>query len=214
MKSVRVVILAKAPLPGFAKTRLIPALGEHGAANLAALMLEKTIHEAIKADIGPVELCVAPAPENPAWQEIFIPASVTVAEQVHGDLGKRMAHISSRVTANGEAVIMIGADCPSLTAPMLAKAGKLLIDNDAVMVPALDGGYVLIGLNHHEPSVFSDIHWSNSSVTDETRQRIQKLGWQLEEMPPLHDIDEPADLKHLPESIKIAIDIAQGDNYA
>ena len=93
---------------------------------------------------------------------------------------------------------MIGTDCPSLTPVRIQEAVQQLEQFDTVMIPASDGGYVLLGFKQADASLFSDIEWSTASVAAVTRQRIAALGWTLALLEPLHDIDEPADLQHLP----------------
>jgi uncharacterized protein len=199
VKPVRIVIFAKAPVPGFAKTRLIPALGPEGAAALAARLLAHALVQAQAARVGPVTLCMTPAPDDPAWSGVPLPEGIILTAQGEGDLGARMARVAERVTAAGEAILLIGTDCPGLTAERLREAALVLASSDAVMIPAMDGGYTLLGLSRFDAAVFKDIAWSTASVAQETRQRIKALGWSLWEGAPLPDIDEPGDLRFLPE---------------
>lgn len=200
MSPVRIVIFAKAPLPGLAKTRLIPALGEAGAARLAERMLRHTVREALAADIGEVELCVTPEPGAQQWLLLRDPAwPVAWQAQGDGDLGERLARATRRGVADGRAVLLIGTDCPALTADRLREAATQLRSNDAVIIPSADGGYVLLGLKHFSPCVFQGIAWSTDSVAFETLCRIGVLQWSVAQLPMLRDIDEPADLVALPQ---------------
>lgn len=193
------VIFAKAPLPGQAKTRLIPALGEPGAAALAQRMLAHTVAVALAAEVGVVELCVTPAPAAAAWQPFRHPAwPVTWQAQGDGDLGERLARASQRHLAAGVAVLLIGTDCPQLEAGHLREAAGALRDREAVMLPSTDGGYVLLGLRRFHPSLFQDIAWSTATVAAETLARLHQAGYAVARLPALHDIDEPGDLAHLP----------------
>lgn len=203
MKPVRVVIFAKAPLAGFAKTRLIPALGRQGAAELAQRLLRHALHEALAAQVGPVELCVTPSPHQAIWQTLSLPGSVHLTDQGEGDLGERMARAARRVLGAGESVLLIGTDCPQLDAAQLQQAATALQHAHATLVPAFDGGYVLLGLNQFDASVFSAIAWSTDSVAMETLQRLQQLEWRVTSWPMLHDIDEPSDLTCLPPTWRI-----------
>lgn len=198
MKPVRVVIFTKAPLAGLAKTRLIPALGQQGAAELAQRLLLHTLREALAAQVGPVELCVTPSGDHPVWQTLALPNSVPLTEQGEGDLGDRMARAARRVLDAGESVALIGTDCPQLDAAQLQQAANALQHAHATLLPAFDGGYVLLGLNQFDASVFSGIAWSTDSVARVTLQRLEKLNWQVHTGPTLHDIDEPPDLQWLP----------------
>ncbi len=199
MKPTRIVIFAKAPQPGFAKTRLIPALGRQAAADLARRLLERTLHIAVAGQIGVVELCGTPDMTDPAWQTVSIPASVQRTNQGEGDLGERLARAAKRVVENGEAVLLIGTDCPELSAEILQQAANALHSNDAALFPTVDGGYALLGLTQFHPSLFEQIAWSTRTVAFETLCRIGALGWSVQNHSMLHDIDEPADLKWLPQ---------------
>ena len=203
MKPVRVVIFAKAPLAGFAKTHLIPALGRQGAAELAQRLLRHTLREALAAQVGPVELCVTPSPDQAIWQTLSLPGSVHLTDQGEGDLGERMARAARRVMDAGESVLLIGTDCPQLDVARLQQAATALQHTHATLVPAFDGGYVLLGLNQFDASVFSAIAWSTDSVAKETLHRLQQLEWRVTSWPMLHDIDEPSDLTCLPPTWRI-----------
>ena len=198
MTRVRIVIFAKAPLPGLAKTRLVPALGAQGAADLARRMLDHTLAQALAAEVGPVELCVTPSSSDAAWQGLTLPATVTWSDQGDGDLGERMARAAQRVTRAEESLLLIGTDCPALDAAHLRRAANSLQHFDATLVPTADGGYVLLGLNRFHSSLFEAIEWSTDGVADETRRRLARLGWKVQDEPTVHDIDEPADLRWLP----------------
>ena len=196
----RVVIFAKAPLPGFAKTRLIPALGLDGSAQLARRLLQHTIQQALAARVGPVELCVSPSVHHPVWKILSLPEILNWSYQGEGDLGQRMGRVVQRVTQQGEPVILMGTDCPGLTAERLQQAAQALEQHEACLVPVSDGGYSLLGLHQYDDSLFEDIPWSTSVVAELTRQRVEALDWSLQELDALHDIDEPGDLIHLPAS--------------
>ena len=207
MSTTRIVVIAKAPQPGRVKTRLIPALGAGGAAALAARMLACTLVAAFEAAgaadtadpaLGVVELCASPAPGDPAWQGVVVPAGLRWSAQGEGDLGARMAGAARRVLAGGERVLLIGTDCPALDAACLRTAAEALDEVEAVIVPSFDGGYVLLGLRRFDPSLFEGIAWSTSTVAAATRVRLDALAWSYQVLPALQDIDVPADLVHLP----------------
>jgi uncharacterized protein len=200
MKPVRTIVFAKAPLAGFVKTRLIPALGAQGAATLAHTMLQHTVNKALDAQIGNVELCADPAPGDPAWQAFNLPTDIMWSAQGQGDLGTRMARAAQRAIEMGEAALLIGTDCPALSVPLLQAAAHTLTTHDASLVPTVDGGYCLLGLTRFDPTLFSDIAWSTDVVAALTLQRLQALDWQVKVHPTLHDIDEPCDLQWLPDA--------------
>jgi rSAM/selenodomain-associated transferase 1 len=194
---VRIIIIAKEPRPGLAKTRLIPALGAEGAAQLADRLLRYTLDQARKAEVGPVELCVAPDVTAPFWPTLAGAGTVAMSQQVEGDLGRKMAQAANRGLATGTPVMLIGTDCPALDAAQLRAMAASLGENDACLCPVRDGGYSLLGLTRPAPELFRDIPWSTSEVAGLTRQRLKELGWRWHESSPLSDIDEPDDLHHL-----------------
>lgn len=198
----RIIIFAKAPLPGFAKTRLIPALGADGAAALARQMLFNTLHAAVAAEIGAIELCVTPAADQPAWRGIQFPAGIVISDQGEGDLGARLARASERALAGVEQVLLIGTDCVEMSDGLLREAAQALQENDAVIHCTTDGGYALLGLRRFSPFLFSDMPWSTDTVSSTTLARIEQLGWSVHVGQTLHDVDEPEDLKCLSEQWK------------
>lgn len=181
----RIVVFAKQPLPGKAKTRLIPALGAEGAAQLAAQMLQWIIEEARATGLC-VELCGDPDPAG--W---YGGPPVILSAQGEGDLGARLARAASRV----HPLLLIGADCPALDRARLRAAAAALETHDAVLHPAEDGGYVLLGLRRFDASLFEGIAWSTPAVAEQTIARIRALGWTLDIRETLADVDEPADLR-------------------
>ena len=192
-----IIVFAKYPAPSKAKTRLQPALGVDGAARMARQLLQHSIEQAIDTGFS-VELCVSPAPTDPCWQALDLPNSLRWSAQADGDLGLRMLIASQHALERFHKVVLIGTDCPSLTTARIQTAVQQLNQHDAVMIPATDGGYVLLGFKQVDESLFSDIVWSTASVAAVTKQRMAALGWTLALFDPLHDIDEPKDLKHLP----------------
>ncbi|CAH1386362.1 TIGR04282 family arsenosugar biosynthesis glycosyltransferase [Candidatus Nitrotoga sp. M5] len=203
MISIRIIVFAKAPQPGFAKTRLIPALGAEGAAELAQKMLFNTLFEALAADIGTVELCITPKIDDVAWQDITLPLGIEITDQGKGDLGARLARASERAIENTESVLLIGTDCVEMSAALLRKAAKSMVEHDAVIHCTADGGYALLGLKHYRAALFSDIPWSTDTVACATILRIGQLGWSLHIGQVLHDVDVPQDLKYLSPTMEV-----------
>lgn len=211
MNTTRIIIMAKLPEAGLAKTRLIPALGPIGAATLARLFLNHTLTEAVNANVSAVELCISPFDAG-AHARLNIPASVTCTAQATGDLGERMSRCALHAITLGESVILAGTDCPALDRDVLSAMASALEYHDTVIVPASDGGYVALGLNEFHESFFTGICWSTDSVFETTLARIYGHGLSVKIMPVLNDIDTPEDLSSLPEkwqSILQAI-LAQG----
>lgn len=193
-RPTRVLLFAKAPDPGLVKTRLIPALGADGAAAVAARMLDYALGEAIAAGVGPVELVADPI-DHPHWATL---PAVERSAQGDGDLGERMARATERTIARGENALLMGTDCPTLDAAAIADLADALGDHDAAVIPASDGGYVALALARFDISLFRGIAWSSDAVLAATLARIAALGWRIALRPAMHDIDDPADLIHLP----------------
>ncbi|MEP1124642.1 MAG: TIGR04282 family arsenosugar biosynthesis glycosyltransferase [Ilumatobacter sp.] len=192
-----VVVMAKAPVPGFAKTRLIPALGQERAGALATWLLDRTMAAALEAGIGPVELRCTPDTAHPAFGAWAQRSGVTLEVQGEGDLGARMERAFERWQGVASQVLVIGTDAPHLDAGLLRDAADALLEHDAVFVPAYDGGYALVGLRRPQPSLFDDMEWSTPDVMEHTRRRVRSCGLRHRELATIHDIDEPDDLAHL-----------------
>jgi uncharacterized protein len=196
--TIPILVFAKAPVPGEVKTRLIPALGAAGAAELHERLVDRTLATAAAAATGPVELCCTPDAAHPALAALARAHGATLAGQGSGDLGDRMYAAFRRALAGAPAAIVIGCDCPPLTLEHLrAAAAALGAGHDAVVAPAEDGGYVLIGLTHASASLFDGISWGGPTVMAETRERLAALGWRWQELETLWDVDRPQDLARL-----------------
>ena len=174
-------------------------MGEAAAARLAERLMAWSIDQACKADIGPVELCCTPDIAHPAFERMARLHGVRLSVQGEGDLGQRMARALRRVLLSHGRAILIGTDAPALDAAYLRSASAALADHDAVFGPATDGGYTLVGLKRPADELFQGITWSTPQVMAQTRHRIAQLGLRCAELPALSDIDEPADLAHLPD---------------
>jgi rSAM/selenodomain-associated transferase 1 len=190
---IALAILAKAPVAGSVKTRLIPALGAEGAAALHARLIERTVETANAAAIGTVTLWVT-APHT-CFTALASRFHISLATQPEGDLGARM--LAAGRAAAGPAII-IGTDCPALRPSHLREAAGALRDGtDVVVIPAEDGGYVLIGSRQAQPRLFDHMTWSTDQVMAQTRQRLTRAGLTWRELPPLWDVDRPEDLARL-----------------
>ena len=186
-----VAVLAKAPIPGLAKTRLIPAVGAHAAAVLQERLTERAVATACAADIGPITLWCSPDINRASFQDLATRFAIVLKQQPDGDLGDRML---AAMAAQPGPSLLIGTDCPAFTVEHLRAAAAALDDADAVLIPAEDSGYVLIGASTAHPELFSGIVWGTSTVLAETRARIAALGLKAVELPALWDVDTEADL--------------------
>jgi hypothetical protein len=193
---VSIAVLAKAPVPGFANTRLIPAIGAHAAAVLQERMTERTVATALEAGVGPVTLWGAPDAGHDTFLKMVVQRPIALRPQAEGDLGARML---AATAAGPGPVLVIGTDCPALTAVYLRGAARALRDDgaDVVLIPAEDGGYVLIGTRVAYPQLFSGIAWSTPRVLAETRTRVIAQRLRLAELPPLWDVDTEEDLARM-----------------
>ncbi len=194
VEPVAIAVLAKAPVAGFAKTRLIPTLGAARAAQLQAQLIARAVSTACAAGIGPVTVWATPDATDPAFQTLGAHRDVTLARQGDGDLGARML---AALAATGGPTLVIGTDCPAMTSDHLRIAAERLHDADVVVCPAEDGGYVLIGMRAPLPALFDGMTWSTNDVMAETRRRLRdhKLTWH--EPVTLWDVDVPEDLPRL-----------------
>ena len=194
---IAVAVLAKAPVAGFAKTRLIPVLGADGAARLQEQLIKRAVATACDAATGPVTLWATPDESHPAFQAIAARRGIALAAQGDGDLGARML---AAVAAAAGPCLVVGTDCPMLSAEHLRSAADILGGgSDVVIIPADDGGYVLVGMRKPQPALFSDMRWSTPGVMDETRRRLRQLGLAWQEPATLWDVDVPEDLARLRE---------------
>jgi rSAM/selenodomain-associated transferase 1 len=159
--------------------------------------VERTLATASAAGVGPVELCCDPA-ADPFLAACAATHAATLTEQGPGDLGLRLHRAFARVLASAPAALLVGCDCPALAPQHLREAsGALAGGYDAVLAPAEDGGYVLIGLQRAHSAVFERIRWGGPDVLAETRARVAALGWRCRELDTLWDVDRPEDLERL-----------------
>jgi hypothetical protein len=170
---------------------LIPTIGAHAAAVLQDRLTEHAVATVLAAAVGPVTLWCAPDPSHPSFRDLVTRHAVTLKRQPAGDLGARML---AAMAACGRPTIVIGTDCPAFTAEHLRAAAHALRDADVVLIPAEDGGYVLIGARVAHSQLFSGIAWGTASVIAETRARVAALGLKAVELPALWDLDTEADL--------------------
>lgn len=195
LRKVQVAVLAKAPIPGLAKTRLMPALGARGAARLQRRLTRAAVQTALDARLGAVTLWCAPHAQHRFFEALRRTSGVPCLVQASGDLGVRM-HTAFRLHCEQGPLLLTGTDCPPLTPEHLQKAAQALLDgDDAVFYPAEDGGYVLVGLRRPQPALFRDITWSTDAVMAQTRERALAAGLRIREFEPLWDVDVPADLE-------------------
>jgi rSAM/selenodomain-associated transferase 1 len=191
-----VAVLAKAPIPGYAKTRLAPLLGADGAARLQEKLIERALATAVEAGIGPVTLWCAPDTAHPVFERAAQRAGVNLASQPAGDLGTRMLAALGAVSPS-RPTVLIGTDCPVLTVADLRAAAAALVPADVVIAPAEDGGYGLIATRQPLPLLFEKMPWGTEDVAVLTRERALRSGLHLVELATVWDVDRPADVARL-----------------
>ncbi len=195
-----VAVLARAPVPGAAKTRLAPRLGLEGAAALQRRLTLRTLTTATGAAVGPVSLFCAPDRSHPFFDECRQRFGIPLHDQCAGNVGTRMLHAFDVLLRAHDRVLLVGTDCPALTPDRIRHAAALLDDHDAVVWPVEDGGYVLIALRQAAPELFEGVDWSTPQVMAQTRERLQRLGWRWAEPAALWDVDRPEDYDRLVDS--------------
>jgi rSAM/selenodomain-associated transferase 1 len=190
----RILVFAKAPVPGQVKTRLFPSLSPGAAAVLHGELVADTLERLSTVSVAPVELWCFRDPELPFFSDLARRYSVGLHRQEGADLGERMRRAAAHGLERCSRLVLVGTDCPALCAEYVAEALDALSENDAVLGPAEDGGYVLLGLRRAESSLFTGIPWGTEEVARLTRERMRTLGWTCTELATLWDLDRPEDL--------------------
>lgn len=193
----RVAVFAKAPVPGAVKTRLAPAIGAARAAVLHEALVRRALETASAAEIGEVELWCSPDSRHPFFARCAAEHGVALHEQRGADLGERMAGAFRAALCDNAALVLMGSDCPALTPAALREAARALATRDAVIAPAEDGGYVLVGLSGPDRGIFDRIEWGGSKVMAQTRARLEGAGMTWKELDTFWDIDRPEDYARL-----------------
>lgn len=192
----RLIIYAKCPLPGQAKTRLGRAIGMEVAAGVYARLLYGYLLDVVatrpaEADI---ELSVADAADVAFYADAF--PEIRVVPQVGADLGERMLCSFRDAFHNGVTqVVLTGSDIPGLTGAHVSDAFAALAAHDVVLGPATDGGYYLIGMNAPGADLFSDMAWSTADVLTHTLSRAASRGLSVQQVARLSDIDHESEFR-------------------
>ena len=201
-----VIVMAKAPRAGGAKTRLAPPLTRVEAARLAACLFADTL--SLARGLGAVvAVAYAPADGRAALEEALRAASLEEAarevlwlEQRGRDLGERLGGAAERASAAGLGpLLFVGADSPTLPPGFLAAALGGLADGraDVALGATSDGGYYAVGMREPAPGLFEQVEWSTPRAYAQTAQNAARLRLRLLELPPWYDVDTPEDLARL-----------------
>ncbi len=184
------IVFAKQPLPGYAKTRLGADLGVDQSAGVYARLLYSYLHSLMSLDFKEylVELRAAEVEDVLYFKHAF--PEFLVREQSHGNLGQRIAEAFQQAFKEGAgSVVLTGSDIPDLNRDVVEQAFEELEKNQVVLGPSPDGGYYLIGMNSHAPELFQDIAWSTEHVFQQTTANLREIGLQTAHLRALEDID-------------------------
>ncbi|MDC3332608.1 TIGR04282 family arsenosugar biosynthesis glycosyltransferase [bacterium] len=184
-------VFAKAPEPGKVKTRLQPSFSPQQSAELHRRLVVHTLKQLSLTDSATVELWVSP--EHEYWQQFAYSKYV----QQGDDLGARLKFAVKHMFTRSNKAIVVGTDCPYLDSACIDRVVAALDHYDAVIVPANDGGYVLLGLSTCYLEVFDGISWGGSNVYEQTVKNLEQLGAAWQSLLPLSDIDRPEDVTQL-----------------
>ena len=190
----RIMVFCKAPEPGKVKTRLANTIGETAAATIHEYLALHCLKHLVDSRIAPVELWCAPNIRHDFFQRCEIELGVTLKTQQGDCLGERMEYAFSSVLPKCHSAIVVGTDCPAINADYIASVFTALQNNDSIIGPAEDGGYVLLGLRKLQSQIFANISWGSSKVFEETLSRF--MG-DVKKAPMLWDVDHVDDLIRL-----------------
>jgi len=192
----KIIVFAKEPVAGKVKTRLASSIGDEAALQFHQQMLRDTLEMACSCHLAAVELHVSGNPGHPLIQSLAKQYEIRVCAQQGSDLGEKMFFSLEQSLASSSYCVLIGTDCPVMNVDYLANAFSALVrGQDAVLGPAEDGGYVLIGARRVQQDWFSDIPWGSHHVLERSRQKMIGSGIQLEELQTLWDVDQIEDLQ-------------------
>ena len=186
---VSLIVIAKAPLPGFAKTRLIPDLGDEGASRVAAASLADTLWAVAETPAKRRVLVLDGDAGDAGWLPREPGREFEIVPQREGGLGARLA--GAFEDSGAAPALLVGMDTPQITASLLTESiERLCADGtDAVLGPASDGGWWAIGLRTSEPTAFDDVPMSADDTCEHQRARLAALGLRVDELEQLRDID-------------------------
>lgn len=197
-----VLVFARAPVAGLVKTRLAPELDADRIAELYKCFVEDVVQK-LRQEGLPVRLCCHP-PESGEMVRQWLGRGIEYQSQYGSDLGEKMSvAFASAFSSGADRAILIGTDIPDLPGTIFTKGLSALSDHDAVIGPAVDGGYYLIGFrsNAFQPSIFKNIPWSTASVYNLTLTRLHACRASVYQLPQWRDIDSYEDLKALSSSL-------------
>lgn len=188
-----VLVFAKAPVAGKVNTRLIPDIGIEAATELQRELIVNRLQCLQSEELCTTQLWCAPDITHAFYQDCKQQYEVELYQQQGDDLGERMSSAIKKSLKNFRRVVLIGTDAPSLTTEHINTAIDKLKDNDVVIGPAEDGGYVLIGMSRHYDEVFRSVPWGSDAVLEVTRENIRENNLSNFELEASWDIDRYED---------------------
>jgi rSAM/selenodomain-associated transferase 1 len=194
-----ICIFAKPPIPGKAKTRLVAAVGNNGAAEVAKALLDDVVSAARHVQGARVIVSTT---------EMFqIDEAMPMWLQPPGDLGFRLEKTMQRALERADCALAVGADTPGLTPLMLAQAADRLLQNDAVLGPTDDGGYYMVGLRRCPDGLFTNIRWSAPETLRDTIDQLERFNLEYSTVPKWFDLDTPNDLQRVRSLIRAGVNM-------
>lgn len=191
----KILVFAREPVAGHVKTRLARSIGDQAAVQFHQEIVTKTVDMAANSGLAELELHVSGNMEHPFFRSLANQYSMRICLQEGNDLGEKMFYALKKALDHASYCILIGTDCPVMTADYLKQAFHILEKGmDAVIGPAEDGGYVLIGASRIDISWFNNIDWGSQHVLAQSRQRLTANNARYEELQQLWDVDHIDDL--------------------
>lgn len=193
-----VAVFSRTPVLGQVKTRLQPELNVHQALHCHQLLLQQTLKN-IQSKRYRIELWTWPEADHPYLQQLRQQYAIDIMIQSGNDLGQRMYQCMEQHVRQGEQIVLIGSDCPTMDAEYISNAFDALKQHDVVLGPAHDGGYVLIGANKIDKQLFENIQWGSEVVYQQTIEKLRQCGLSHYSLTPQDDIDSYDDLVRYPQ---------------
>ena len=190
-----ILIFSKAPIVGEVKTRLIPFISAEQAAGLHEELTHDRLYKCATADLCDVQLWCSPDTQHPFFDECKQRYGVQLYSQSGVDLGDRMSSAIKTMLGQYKKIIIIGTDAPALDVDSIDAVINELERRDIVLVPAEDGGYVLLAASTHHEDLLIDVPWGTETVLTSTVRNIERLGLTYSLLGECWDVDRPEDLE-------------------
>jgi rSAM/selenodomain-associated transferase 1 len=190
-----ILVFSKAPVVGQVNTRLVPYITAEQAASLHEELTHNRLRMCTTADLCDVQLWCSPDTRHPFFFDCRQRYGVQLHTQNGNDLGERMSAALQTMLGRYKKIIIIGTDAPALDIDTIDAVVNQLEHSDIVLVPAEDGGYVLLGASKHHQDLLVDVPWGTESVLASTVCNIERLGLSYSLLGECWDVDRPEDLE-------------------